>query len=104
MSEIHQILELARQQSAALASGDLERAVQLLDARAPLVERVGRVAPADAELISEILQRDRQLSGAIRERMIDLRNRAVKTQHGRQVLAGYRTGMADASLLVDTSR
>jgi hypothetical protein len=101
MSTFQEILDLARQQSAALARGDLEGAVRLLDARAPLVARAGAAGPGDDVLIHEILHRDRQLSSAIRERMIELRNRAAQAQTGRSALSGYRVAVDAPSRLVD---
>jgi hypothetical protein len=49
---------------------------------------------ADREVIREVLRLDRELSTAIRHKMIDLRNQAVELQQGRTALAGYRPPIA----------
>jgi hypothetical protein len=104
MTAYEQVLELARQQSAAVARGDVESAVNLLSRRAEVLAAAPPATDADADLIREILRRDRDLSGAIRERMIDLRNRAVQSQHGRLALAGYHMRARDRQQLLDATR
>jgi hypothetical protein len=101
MSVFQEILDLARQQSQALERGDLEDAVRLISVRAPLVEQAGRAGHEDAEVIHEILRLDRQLSSAIRERMVDIRNQACKTQYGRTALAGYEVKSGSTAHLLD---
>jgi hypothetical protein len=90
MSAYRELLRLAEAQSAALASGDLEAAVGLLDARGALLARAGAPGPDDLDAIREVLRLDRQLSGVIRERMIALRDEALANQRGRHALNGYR--------------
>jgi hypothetical protein len=105
MSLFHQILDVSKQQSAALARGDLDEAVRLLAERAPLVAAAGPAGKDDVDVIHEIMRRDRQLSGAIRERMIDLRNQSLKTQQGRHALSGYYTSVGGGlSRLVNATR
>jgi hypothetical protein len=104
MGAYEQVLDLAREQSAAIARGDIEAAVRLLPKRAALLASAPPAGAADADTIREIIRRDRDLSGAIRERMIDLRNRAVRSQHGRVALAGYHTRALDKQQLLDATR
>jgi hypothetical protein len=99
-----QVLELARQQSAAVARGDVDTAISLLGPRAVILADAPAAADADADTIREILRRDRDLSGAIRERMIDLRDRAVRSQHGRIALAGYQSRTLSSQQLLDATR
>ncbi len=104
MTVYDEVLDLAREQSTAIARGDVDAAVQLLPKRAALLASAPPAAEADADAIREIIRRDRDLSGAIRERMIDLRNRAVRSQHGRVALAGYHTRALDKQQLLDATR
>ncbi len=95
------LLELARQQSAALARADLDAAVGLLDARAEILVDAPAAGPRDADAIREIMQLDRELSSRIRERMIDLRNEAMAGQHGRVALSGYGRRMPGRAQAID---
>jgi hypothetical protein len=103
LNPFHELLRIAREQSAAIARGDLEAASRLLDDRAPIVEHLRPVQTVDEEnAIREVMRRDRVLSDAIRERMIDIRNRALKLQQGRTALSGYgaparQLGLLDAT-------
>lgn len=101
MSPFQAVLQLARQQSAAVARGDLDAAVRLLAERAALLEGAGPPAPADVDAIREVLRRDRDLSAAVRERMLDLRARSLKLRHGRNALSGYHTPVAGPLRLLD---
>ena len=90
MSSLDQVLNITRQQADALASGDLEAAVAMLPERGVLLKAASLpTTPADTEVIREILRLDRVLSGAIRERMVSIRNRAAEGRHGRKALDGY---------------
>ena len=104
MSVYQQLVHLARQQSAAVARGDVEAAVALLTDRAALLAGASPPGPADADAVREVLRRDRDLSGAIRERMLDLRARARALQQGRTALAGYNTSVRGPLHLVDSRR
>jgi hypothetical protein len=84
------ILEIARKQSEAVARGELESAAALMDARGELLARAGVPTPSDVLDIHEIMRIDRDLSSAIRQRMIAIRNEALEGQAGRQALNGYR--------------
>jgi len=95
------LLRLAEAQSAALASGDLEAAVGLLDARGALLAQAGVPEPGDLDAIHEVLRLDRELSGAIRERMIALRDEALANQRGRHALNGYRPWPTPPTRTVD---
>ena len=89
MSAFQEILQLARAQSAAVARGDLETAVRMLEDRALLLQSAGQPTPEDEDAIREVMRRDRDLSGAVRERMLDIRARSLKLQQGRSAMAGY---------------
>src|SRR4051794_11104390 len=83
------LLAIARHQHDLLERGDLEQAISLMDARADLIVAVGAPEPADHETLREVLRLDRELSSAIRERMVRLRNEAFEGQQGRRALTGY---------------
>src|SRR5690242_19561403 len=104
MSAYEQVLELAREQSAAVSRGDVESAIRLMPRRAALLASASAAGQADEAAIREILRRDRELSAAIRERMIDLRIRVVQSQQGRVALAGYHTRARDKQQLLDATR
>jgi hypothetical protein len=104
MSPYQHLLQLARQQSAAVARGDLETAIRLLQDRAALLEGAAAPGPQDADAIREVLRRDRDLSGAIRERMLDIRARAVQLRHGRRAHNGYHLPPASPLHLLDSTR
>ena len=102
MSAFQEILRLARAQSEAVAHGDLETAIRLLQDRAALLQQAGPASAEDEDAIREVLRRDRDLSGAIRERMLAIRAQARELQQGRAALAGYappprQLGLLDAS-------
>src|SRR5690348_7272638 len=83
------LLAIARRQSDLLERGDLEQAISMMDARADIIVAVGTPEPADHDTLREVLRRDRELSSAIRERMIRIRNEAFEGQQGRRALSGY---------------
>jgi hypothetical protein len=83
------LLAIARQQADLLERGDIEQAISMMDTRADIIVAVGPPEPADHETLREVLRLDRQLSSAIRERMIHLRNEAFEGQQGRRALSGY---------------
>jgi hypothetical protein len=89
MSRYQQVLDIARQQSAALAQGELDVATALLDPRAALLYGAPAPTVAEGPLVTEILRLDRSLSSAIREAMIAIRNEALEGHKGRQALGGY---------------
>ena len=92
MSAYLELLRLAQAQAAALARGDLDGAVSMLEARGAVLARAGAPAPADLDAIREVLRLDRDLSGAIRERMLEIRQQAMEAQRGRRALDGYGRG------------
>jgi hypothetical protein len=101
MSLYAEVLRLAEAQSVALARGDLDAAVGLLDARGALLASAGPPRPSDADAIREVLRLDGELSSAIRERMLQLRGQAVKNQRGQRALAGYRPPVAAPASTID---
>jgi hypothetical protein len=105
MDPFQELVRIAREQSAALARGELETAVRLLDDRAVILQSLGQARTvADENAVREVMRRDRDLSSAIRERMIDIRNRSLKLQHGRAALSGYGAGPARQLGLIDATR
>ena len=101
MSAYTELLRLAEAQSAALARGDLAAAVDLLEARGALLAQAGPPRPSDADAIREVLRLDRELAGAIRGRMLHIRNQAVENQRGQRALAGYRPSLGAAPSTID---
>jgi hypothetical protein len=96
-----QLLEIAREQADLVGRGDLEAAIQALDARAELLAAAPEPSPADLAVIRETLTVDRELSSAIRARMIELRAEALHTQRGRGAVRGYGSGQRNLAELVD---
>jgi hypothetical protein len=84
-----QVLAIAREQANALAAGELERAVALLDRRAELLAGAPPPSKPEVPLVEEVLKLDRELATAIRYRMIAIRDEARAGQQGRQALQGY---------------
>ena len=101
MSAYTELLRLAEAQTAALARGDLDAAVGLLEARGAVLAQAGPPRPDDAQTIREVLRLDRELSSAIRHRMIHIRNEAVQSQRGQRALAGYRPPVATPASTID---
>jgi hypothetical protein len=96
-----QVLAIAQEQSEALQRGEVERAVALLDRRAALLACTTTPTPDEVPVVKEILRLDRDLSSAIRERMIRIRGEAVETRHGQHVLDGYGRNMPRRPLAID---
>jgi hypothetical protein len=89
MSTFEQVLQIAQEQAAAAARGDLLAATARIQERGVLLQTAPVAGPADADCIREILRLDRVLSGAIRERMVAIRDEAMEGQRGRRALDGY---------------
>jgi hypothetical protein len=89
MSPFEQVLCIAQEQLAAVARGDLWAATSRLDERGVLLSAAPPPQLADTHIVEEILRLDRVLSGAIRERMIAIRNEVLEGQRGRAALNGY---------------
>lgn len=96
------LLDLAREQSGAIELGDLDAAVALLDTRAELLAQAPAATLADRPHIEQVMLLDRQLSGAIRERMLKLRQEAVAAARGGSALTGYLPGPSGAQYLDET--
>jgi hypothetical protein len=101
MSPYQQLLELARQQAEAARRGDLDAAVDAFDSRAELLVDAPAPSASDLAAIHETLVLDRELSSAIRARMIAIREESLEMQRGRTALTGYRTSQRRDSVLVD---
>ena len=101
MNRYQQVLDIARQQSAALDRGDLEGATALLDERAVLLAGAPLPGTADVALVEEILRLDRDLSSAIRHRMISLRDEARGSERGKKALDGYGRRLPRRPMAID---
>jgi hypothetical protein len=99
-----QILEIARQQVAAALAGDLDYAIELMNARAVLLQTTGDPDAADKDAIRETLKLDYELAGAIRQRMLSLRAEAVATQHAQSAIGGYRVSRGRVPAMLDAQR
>ena len=102
MTAYQQVLDIARQQSAALGRGELEAATLLLDERAALLVAAGPPTPADVPIVEEILRLDRDLSSAIRERMIAIRDEARDGERGKKALDSYSRHLPRRPMAIDT--
>jgi hypothetical protein len=89
MSSFEQILQIAQEQAAAAARGDVLAATARLPEREVLLHAAPPAGPADADAIREILRLDHALSGVIRERMVAIRDEVKHGQRGRLALVGY---------------
>jgi hypothetical protein len=101
VSPYEQVLELARAQAAAARRGDLEEATSALDRRADLLADAAPPSACDVTAIQEILILDREVSSAIRTRMIVIRSEVAEGQHGRRALAGYSRRQPGDALALD---
>ena len=101
MTPYQQVLDIARAQSAALGRGDLEVATALLDERATLLAGAPVPSRADVPLVEEILRLDRDLSSAIRQRMIAIRDEARDGDRGRKALDGYGRRLPRRAMAID---
>jgi hypothetical protein len=104
MSPYRELLRLAEAQSAAVQRGDVEAAIGLLDARGALLAQAATPGVDDLDAIREVLRLDRELSGAIRERMLAIHAEATGTQRGQHALRGYGRCLVDPSAGVDSRR
>jgi hypothetical protein len=96
-----QVLDIARQQSAALGRGELEVATALLDERAALLAGAPLPSLTDVPLVEEILRLDRDLSSAIRHRMITLRDEARGSERGKKALDSYGRHLPRRAMAID---
>jgi hypothetical protein len=101
MSPFEQVLRIAQEQLAAVARGDLTAATDRLDERGALLLAAPAAQLADQDTIEEIMRLDRVLSGAIRERMVAIRNEALEGQRGRVALDGYSHAPASRPRVLD---
>jgi hypothetical protein len=101
VSPYQRVLDIAREQAAAVGRGELEAATGMLDRRADVIVAVGPPTAEDTLVIEEILRLDRDLATAIRKRMIEIRNEALEGQHGRSALNGYGRRVPGRPIAVD---
>lgn len=104
MSPYEALLELARCQAEAAARDDLDAAIHLLEDRARLLTSAGPAAPGDAEAIAETLRLDRELSGALRERMLRIRDEAAALQRAHTAVSGYQPPRSRRPRMIDAQR
>jgi hypothetical protein len=102
MSQYERILEITRIQANAAARGDLDTAIGLLDKRGDLIASAPTPSAEDERLIAEVLELEKDISTAIRLRMLAIRDQLLANRHGQQALAGY-AGQRDSSALVFSS-
>lgn len=102
MNPYQQLLDIARRQSAALGRGDLEVATALLDERAALLIGAPVPGPVEVPIVEEILRIDRDLSSAIRHRMIALRDEARDGERGKKALDGYGRHLPWRAMAIDS--
>jgi hypothetical protein len=95
------LLDLARDQAEAVTRGDLDAAVNLLDVRAALLIDAPAPGAGDTDAIREVLRLDRDLSSAIRERMIELRDEVLDSRQGNKALSGYARRVQRQPMAVD---
>jgi len=89
MSAYAKLLDIAQHQAAAALSGDVDAAVELMDARAEIIATAPPATTAEKSAIEEVLKLDRQLAGFIRQRMLDIREQALAADRGKTALRGY---------------
>jgi hypothetical protein len=102
MTAYEQVLDIARAQSAALRRGELDVATCLLDERAALLASASVPTAADVPIVEEILRLDRDLSSAIRQRMIAIRDEARDGKRGRNALNSYGRHLPRRPMAIDT--
>lgn len=101
MGTYQKILDIAREQAASLGRGELDAAVALLEHRAELLVSAAPPGPEEVPFVQEILQLDRGLASAIRERMIRIRNDALEGKQGQKALGGYGRSAPRRPMAVD---
>jgi hypothetical protein len=99
MSVYQSVVALARQQAEAASHGDMDRVVRLLGQRGALLETAAAASEADRAAIEETLKLDREIAGAIRQRMLHIRQEVLNLRHGQTALAGYGSTAARRSRL-----
>lgn len=101
MNAFEQVLQIAQEQADAVVRGDLLAATARLPERQVLLHGAAPAEAADADVIREIQRLDRALSGAIRERMIAIRNETQEGLRGQRALGGYGHAPPPRSLMLD---
>jgi hypothetical protein len=101
MSPFQRVLQIAQEQAAAAARGDLQAAAARQQERAVLLHAAPPAEKVDAEVIREILRLDRALAGAFRVRMAAIRDEVAEGQRGRRALDGYGHTAPARHLMLD---
>src|SRR5690242_6574497 len=104
MSDYSTLLELVRRQVAEASGGDVDAAVALMAQRQLVLDSAHPATAADKLVIEEVLQLDRQLAGFIRERMLRIREEALKLQRGQAAMRGYGTLRHPGGVRLNTAR
>src|SRR3979409_2357109 len=101
MTGFEEVLRIAQEQLEAVSRGDIDAAIGRLDERGAILS----VAPApladDRPIIEEILRLDKILSGAIRERMMSIRDEVLEGRRGQRALNGYAMRPSDRPRVLD---
>ena len=104
MSHYVELLALARAQIASAETGDVMKAIGMLDARQNLLASAPAPTVQEEAMLREILELDRKLSGFIRERMIAIRLESLTLQRGQSAMRGYRPLRDHAGVRFDYAR
>lgn len=89
MSAYARLVDLARQQIASARGGDVQAAIALLPARQSLLDSAPPPTAAEGGFVREVLMLDRELAGFIRERMLRIREEALRLHRGQTAMRGY---------------
>ena len=102
MTPYRAVLDLAREQTAAVSRGDLAAAMRLLEDRSALLAGAPAPGPGDNATIAEILRLDRIVAGALRTGMLSIRDEVVALHRGADALMGYQAAPTDARRTIDS--
>ena len=71
------LLDLARAQHAALAAGNLDEALTLMEKRQSVCEEIGRIGDGNVrqDAVRQVLSIDRAICGAVRDGIAEIRSR-----------------------------
>jgi len=97
MNPYQRLLQLTQGQTEAFQRGDVRSMQLLMLERGALLAQLPSPSAAERTLLQHAVQLDRELSTALRERMLALRSAAASAHHTRVNLNGYRVTRAGAS-------
>lgn len=96
-----QLVWLSERQVDAFARGEVGTMYELIAERGALIARLPTPGPADQVFLQQAIGLDRQLSEAVRERMLALRSTAAQLHQRQGNLNGYRIGGARSARLLN---